>query len=157
MREIPHEMIGECATWLSIVGQLFGVRMTQNLRPFAVTQGQFSILHHIVRKSGAAGLRVSDIAVAVEVGQPAVTKAIAKFENMKLVSLSTSASDKRSNLVHATPEAGVFLGQIYASLLPDLTAIFQGWSADRMAQFITDLQELGKNLDAGRNCQTIRE
>ena len=68
--------------------------MNTLLKPHGLTLGQFSILITSPNKA-QGGHRVSDIAAAVEVGQPAVTKAMQKFEAMGLVSES-DPSDKRT-------------------------------------------------------------
>lgn len=143
-------MVADCATWLSIVSQLFGNRMATLLEPHGLTLGQFSILHHIVRQSPERACRVSDIAAAVEVGQPAVTKALAKFQTMGLVDVAASAKDKRSKFVTATPEAGKLLGEIYQDIGPDLARTFGALEADAAESFVRQLKRLGSWLDDNR-------
>ena len=118
------ETIAESATWLSIVSQLYNGRMAKLLEPHGMTLGQFSILHHIARPKIAGDTRISDIAEAVLVEQPAVTKAIAKFDSMGLVELTSCPLDKRAKLVTATTKAATcsilfmsILAQIYSKCL----------------------------------------
>ena len=150
MPKPSQPLVAECATWLSIVSQLFGNRMGVLLEPHGLTLGQFSILHHVVRQPSDRLHRVSDIAAAVEVGQPAVTKALAKFQVMGLVELEASAKDKRSKFVKATPSASQLLGRIYQDIGPDLGQTFAAVDGEAMAVFLEQLKKLGGWLDANR-------
>ena len=150
MSKPSQPLVAECATWLSIVSQLFGNRMGTLLEPHGLTLGQFGILHHVVRQPPDRPCRVSDIAAAVEVGQPAVTKALAKFQTMGLVKIEASVKDKRSKFVAATPAAPQLLGRIYQDIGPDLAQTFGAVDAEAMAGFLEQLKKLGGWLDANR-------
>ena len=142
--------IGECATWLSIVSQLYTTRMNALLAPHDLTLAQFGILHHIVRPENSGGSRISDIAAAVEVGQPAVTKAIAKFRTLGLVVLDESPGDKRSRIVRPTPLANQRLTEIRKSIGPDLGQMFGAMDQADFAIFAKSLKRLGMWLDQNR-------
>lgn len=150
MTSLTGPMVAECATWLTIVTKLFGTRMQTLLEPHDLTQGQFSILHHIARHPPDRGIRISDIAAAVEVEQPAVTKTIAKFQLMGLVEIVSSPKDKRAKLVTATPKAGILLGKIYEDIGPDLMQVFSAVDGEAFTQFVGQLKQLGQWLDANR-------
>lgn len=124
--------------------------MNTLLEPHGLTLGQFGILHHVVRQRTEEGSRISDIAVAVEVGQPAVTKTIAKFQNLGLVTVVGSASDKRSKKVAATKQAGLYLQTIYKDIGPDLFEMFGSVEPAEFEQFVAQLKHLGKWLDQNR-------
>lgn len=150
--ELSGPLIAQCSTWLTIVSKLFGSRMQILLEPHNVTAGQFSILHHITRTQGegAGGIRISDIAAAVEVEQPAVTKTIAKFQVMGLVEIVPSPKDKRAKLVTATPAAGALIGKIYQDIGPDLMQVFSAVDTDQIEAFLASLKQLGQWLDQNR-------
>jgi len=150
MTALTGPLVAECSTWLTIVTKLFGTRMQVLLEPHDLTQGQFSILHHIVRQPPGQGVRISDIAAAVEVEQPAVTKTIAKFQVMGFVETVASPKDKRAKLVIAKPEAGMLLGKIYQDIGPDLMQVFGAVDADGIVEFVAQLKQLGQWLDANR-------
>ena len=150
MDKLTGPMVAECSTWLSIVSKLFGTRMGVLLEPHGLTQGQFSILHHIVRQGSDSGSRVSEIAAAVEVEQPAVTKTLAKFKNMGLVEMTTSPRDKRAKLVKATPQAGPLLGKIYEDIGPDLFQVFSALEVSEVERFTQQLKAVGQWLDTNR-------
>lgn len=150
MTHLTGPLVAELSTWLSIVSKLFGTRMGRLLDPHGLTQGQFSILHHITRQRLPGGMRVSDIAAAVEVEQPAVTKTLAKFQNMGLVEITSDAKDKRAKAVVATPAAGALLGAIYADIGPDLMQVFQSVDPDEVETLAHHLKQLGQWLDKNR-------
>lgn len=150
MDKLTGPLVAECSTWLSIVSKLFGTRMSILLEPHGLTPGQFSILHHITRQRLEGGSRVSEIAAAVEVEQPAVTKTLAKFQNMGLIEITTSATDKRAKQVKATPQAGMLLGKIYQDIGPDLHQVFNVLDLSEIERFAQQLKTLGQWLDANR-------
>lgn len=154
MTQLTGPLVAEIATWLSIVSQLYSTRMEALLRPHGLTLGQFSILHHIARQRIEGGNRISDIAAAVEVQQPAVTKAVAKFSVMGLVEIEQDSSDKRARSVIARPEAAQLLDTIYKGIGPDLFGVFQSIDEDHRESFAEQLRHLGKWLDQNRITDT---
>ncbi len=156
MTKLTGPIIAENATWLSIVSQLFSNRMNTLLKPHGLTLGQFSILHHVARQKIPGGNRVSDIAAAVEVGQPAVTKALHKFQAMGLVDLKEGVTDKRSTNVIARPEASKLLDTIHKGIGPDLSQTFASLGDEEAAHFAKLLKQLGEWLDKNRLPKDIR-
>lgn len=150
MSSSDMRLIGECSTWLSIVSQLFSVRMGKMLKPYGMTLAQFSIFHHIAQQKLTGDMRISDIAAAVEVGQPAVTKAIAKFESKGLVELVGIASDRRVKKVIVKPEAIALLGEIREGIGPELFQVFCSIENSELEQFAKNLKQLGQWLDKNR-------
>jgi len=143
-------LIAECSTWLSIVSKLFNTRMSVLLAPHQLTPSQFSILHHVTRQRLEGAHTISQIAAAVEVEQPAVTKTITKFQNMGLVEIEANSSDKRSKLVRATSKADGLLGTIYQEIGPDLFKVFDSLNGSDIATFAAQLKTLGQWLDKNR-------
>lgn len=150
MPQLTGPTIANLSIWLSIVSKLFNARMGVLLAPHGLTPGQFSILHHVTRQRISGGHSISQIASAVEVEQPAVTKTIAKFQNMGLVQLSAHPTDRRSKVVRAMPEADRLLGQIYQSIGPDLATVFNSLNGTDVDGFAAQLEALGKWLDHNR-------
>ena len=150
MSKLTGPLVSECATWLSIVSQLYGTRMDALLEPHGLTLGQFSILHHLLRQRSRGGSRISDIAAAVEVGQPAVTKALAKFRNLRLVDVAENPTDRRSRIVTVRPEAVALLDNIHKDIGPELFRTFSAIDADEIERFSKALKQLGKWLDRNR-------
>ncbi|KAG1650057.1 DNA replication and repair protein RecF [Nymphon striatum] len=130
MKKLTPELMGECATWLAIVSQLYTTRMNTLLADHGMTLSQFSILHHLASPRMQGGSRISDIANAVEVGQPAVTKTIAKFQNMGLVELIDGTKDKRVRHVQPLPKAAETVSRIRQAMGPDLFSVFSAIDDD---------------------------
>lgn len=150
MKKTTPDMMGECATWLAIVSQLYTTRMNTLLADHGMTLPQFSILHHVANPRMQSGSRISDIANAVEVGQPAVTKTMAKFQNMGLVDLIEDPKDKRARHVQPLPKAMETVSQIRQSMGPDLFSVFSAIDEDRFEEFANGLKQLGQWLDKNR-------
>lgn len=150
MTTLTGPLIAECSTWLSIVGKLFNTRMGGLLAPHGLTPSQFSILQHLTRQRLPGGHSISQIAVAVEVEQPAVTKTINKFRNMGLVKIEPHPTDKRSRLVEVTPEADILLGSVYRDMGPDLFNVFESLNGSDIEAFAAQLRALGQWLDQNR-------
>lgn len=150
MTHLTLPLMAECATWLSIVSQLYTARMNRLLEPHDLTLSQFSILNHLVRPELQSGTRISDIARAVEVHQPAVTKTIAKFEAMGLVTLRSDPVDKRARIVTPQPRADQLINQIRGSIGPDLFKTFSSIDDAHIQQFAVELKALGRWLDQNR-------
>lgn len=148
--KLTAPLIAECSTWLSIVGKLFSTRIGVLLAPHGLTPSQFSILHHLTRQRLSGGHSISQIAIAVEVEQPAVTKAIAKFQNLGLVTTEAHPNDKRSKVVKATTEADRLLGPIYQDMGPDLFKVFESLDGSDIEAFALQLKTLGLWLDQNR-------
>ena len=147
-RAIP--VVARSALWLSIVSQLFSNRLSTLLKPHGLTVGQFGILNHIVRQGSAGAERVSDIAAAVEVNQPAVTKALFKFQAMGLVHFVDNQNDRRSKSVVPNLKASELLSLIYQDLKPDLSEAFGAIGDEDIEQFAEMLERFGKWLDKNR-------
>lgn len=150
MTALTGPLIAECSTWLSIVSKLFNTRMSVLLAPHQLTPSQFSILNHVTRQRLEGGHSISQIAAAVEVEQPAVTKTMIKFQNMGLVKFDAHPSDKRSKIVRATSEADRLLGTIYQDMGPDLFKVFDSLNGSDIETFAAQLKTLGKWLDKNR-------
>lgn len=150
LSEIDGKALGAGAMWLSITGQLFAARMAQMLMPYGLTTGQLSILSHMANARQKKGQRVSDIATAVEVGQPAVTKALAKFQNLGLVTMVSNTQDQRSKYAQLTEPGFALLGQIRREMAADMADVFSTLDAAELAQFTASLQKVGRWLDEDR-------
>lgn len=138
------------AQMLSILSQLYGSRMSKLLEPHGLTPAQFGVLNHIARPDLAEGTRISDIAKAVELNQPAITKTIAKFEAMSLATLTPSPDDQRAKRVMITPQGQEALITIQKSLAPGLAGLFAELSPEEFGSFAKSAGKLISWLDQNR-------
>lgn len=136
-------------TSIGIATQLYSTRMEQRLSEFGLTGAQFSILNHLARRM-PDGQGITAIAAAVEVRQPAVSKVVAKFEALGWVSFHAAQGDARAKTVRLTQSGGAHLRDVQKSLLPDYTAMLEGWSDEDIAQLTALLFRLTGWLDANR-------
>lgn len=145
----PKKDIIEIMTRFGIASQLFQNMMETRLATFGLTVPQMSVLSHIVRLSRP--LRITDIARAVQVGQPAVTKMITKFENAGWVGFIANQNDRRSKVVQATDEGTAHLLHVQRSLMPTMGNFFAEWKSEDLDHFGEYLTKLGQFLDESRN------
>ena len=147
---MPSENEMNCATWLGIVSQLYSTRMGQVLMRHEMTLGQFGILNNLARRAEAAPQRISDIAEAVEVNQPAVTKTIASFETLGFVDLTSDRKDRRAKLVKINADGIAHLSKIHQSIAPEMAGMFSGFLSYEVDQLTDGLKKLAIWLDENR-------
>jgi DNA-binding MarR family transcriptional regulator len=148
---LEQNLIGETSKWLSIVSLLYVSRIESLLAKHDLTFGQFSILNHICRPDLAEGTSVSEIAAVVSLKQPAVTKAMAKFEIMGLVHLEANDHDLRAKRIKVTKKAQTTLQKIQKTVAPDLAQIFGQLTPESLERLNSQLMKLGRWLDKNRN------
>lgn len=90
-----------------------------------LTSAQLNVLSHLAQRGRQ---RVTDIAGAVNVGQPAVTKMLAKFEAAGWVIFKSSDEDRRSKLAHMTEDGLAHLQDVQKQLFDDLGEVLAHWS-----------------------------
>lgn len=148
------QVYGELLMRLSIVSQLFTARMGKHLEKLGFTVAQFGILNHIARVQSegkaTAGVRILDIADAVEVHQPAVSKTVMKFAGMGLVTVAEDPEDKRSRLVLLSPAGFQALADARKSFQSDLLAWRAEWKPAEAEELVATMRRLGSWLDRNR-------
>ena len=137
------------STLLGITTQLYSTRMNQILGEQGLSLSQFSLLNHLLRNQGKQE-GVSDLAQALEVNQPAVTKIVQKLAKLELVAVQKDAADSRKKWVSITSQGQMKVQASMQSLGPDVAGWFEEWSADEMDQFIGHLAKLSGWLDENR-------
>ena len=137
--------VGELMTRFGMAAQLFQTKLEAGLAPYGLTIPQMSVLSHLVAL--AQPLRVTEIARAVEVGQPAVTKMLTKFEHAGWVGFITSAEDRRSKAVVATDNGRKLLAEVQQSIFPTLGGFFSEWKSEDLANFSEYLKKVIQLMD----------
>lgn len=133
-----------------IASHLFRSRMQQQLDQKGFTLAQFHILNHLAHQPSHIQAKLSDIASAVEVLQPAVTKAVNKLENLGLVNVRGDKNDKRIKLISINENGHQQLQQLQLIFTPDIEAWNQDWDDKDMQNFAEKLAKFGKWLDDNR-------
>lgn len=132
---------------LGIVTAQFQALLERRLTAFDLTPPQLNVLSHIARHGPC---RVTDIARAVEVGQPAVTKMVTKFERLGWLEQRPDDTDRRVRAVALTPGGFAHLGRIQGGLMPELPAQLAAFSPDDLDQLTLLLRRMMGALDAMR-------
>ena len=132
---------------MGIASQLYVGFIERNLAPHGLSYGQFTILIHLTNRPSGYPARVSDVANAVEVNQPAVTKTVQKFENLGWVKVLRDGKDHRSKRIQLTPMGYTAAQKIQQSFGPAFTHLIQGWTPEHLANLTADLGKLIKGLE----------
>lgn len=139
---------------LGIVTTLYRGLIERLLAPHDVTWAQFALLLHLARQGRPS--RISDIATAIEVTQPAVTKVVQKFLRQNLVEIARDDQDARNRPVTITAKGLARLSAIQGAFGPMFSQLLAGWPEQDLERLITDLTTLTqrlRDLDAG----TVRQ
>ena len=131
-------------TTLGIVTAQFQSLMERRLAAFDLTPPQLNVLSHIARHGPC---RVTDIARAVEVGQPAVTKMVTKFERQHWLEQRPDGDDRRVKAVALTPAGFAHLGRIQGGLIPELPGRLAVFPPEALDALTGQLRQLIGVLD----------
>ena len=134
---------------LGLTSQIYNNRLAKLLKSKDITYPQYEILNHIMRQ-GSTGATIMEIAQAVEVLQPAVTKTVNKFTQRTFLLCKSDPKDKRIKRSFITPEGANFIGALQAALMPDVLTCFEEWDANRVENFTKELAFFRKWLEENR-------
>ena len=129
---------------LGIVTSLYRGLIERLLAPHDVTWAQFALLLHLARQGRPS--RISDIAHAIEVTQPAVTKVVQKFHRQNLVEIARDDHDARNRPVRITALGLDRLTAIQGSFGPMFNDLLAGWSEQELERLIIDLTRITQRL-----------
>lgn len=131
---------------LGVVSTLYRGLIERLLAPHDVTWAQFTLLLHLARRGGPS--RISEIAVAIELTQPAVTKVVQKFVGQKLVQIQRDDTDARNKPVRITAEGMAHVMTIQRSFGPVFDELLEGLHETDLERLIVDLKRLAEKLSA---------
>ena len=98
-------------------------------------------------EDGGDNVRADRLRGAIDIKQPAVTKAMATFENPGLVTITPHPSGKRSRLVQAIPAADRLSGAVYRQVAPDRFRGFNSLDGAETEHFGAKVKVLGQGLN----------
>lgn len=131
---------------LGVVTTLYRSVIERLLVPHDMTWPQFSLLLHLARR--AAPGRISEIAVAVDLTQSAVTKIVQKFMAQGLLEVGRDSHDARNRLVQITAVGVDRLTTIQRSFAPVFGDLLEGWNVEDLERLVEDLTRLSNQLVA---------
>lgn len=132
---------------LGILGQLFQTRVSALLAPSDLTYSQFMLLSHLRRSGGGT---IGEIADAIEINQPGVTKIVGRLRARSLVSTTPDAADGRRRHIQLTEQGARALDAALAALGDDVGDWFRDWSANDLSSFAEQTERLVSWLDGHR-------
>ncbi|GAA3232136.1 MarR family winged helix-turn-helix transcriptional regulator [Dactylosporangium siamense] len=141
------ELQGRAMRELSIAHQLAETRLNRALRPLGLTMTHTAVLLHL---ANAGPCSVGDIAAAMEVNQPAVSKTLKTLAERGAVTVAAAADDARRREVALTPLGGDLIGQAMQAMHPDATVAFAGLDDARLIHLVELLAEVRATLDGAR-------
>ncbi|MDG6100844.1 MarR family transcriptional regulator [Dactylosporangium aurantiacum] len=145
--EARAELQGRAMRELSIAHQLAETRLNRALRPLGLTMTHTAVLLHLANAGPGS---VGDIAAAMEVNQPAVSKTLKTLVDRGAVTVQAAADDARRRDVSLTPLGGELIGQAMRAMHPDATVAFAGLDDTRLRDLVELLGEVRVALDDAR-------
>lgn len=133
---------------LGILSQLFQSRMATLLQRSELTYTQMSMLSHLERTGDPS--TVGELAVALEINQPGVTKVVQRLHESGLVAVEGHPDDRRQKLVSIAAAGRGRLASAWQQVGDDAVHWFDGWSPQEIAVFRDQLQRLVGWFDAHR-------
>ncbi|WP_212829818.1 MarR family winged helix-turn-helix transcriptional regulator [Catellatospora sp. TT07R-123] len=133
---------------LAIVQQLATTRLNRALKPLGLTMTHTSLLFHLL--SCPDGASIGEIADAMEVNQPAVSKTVGGLAERGILTVETAPGDARRRTVRLTGQGHALLGQAMAAMHPDATHVFAPLDDADLASLTGLLARLRTHLDATR-------
>lgn len=98
--EVTHEVRDRClCLHLQRAARAVGRRFDEVLRPFNLTNGQYSLLVSLNRPHPP---RISDVATLLAMDRTTLTANLKPLERRGLLSISADPKDKRGRLLHLT-------------------------------------------------------
>ena len=133
---------------VGIISQLSESLFERRL-PEGFLVSHFSVLNHLVRLGD--GKTPLDLSRAFQVPKTTMTHTLARLESSGLVRFAPNPKDGRSKCVVLTEAGRAFRDEAIARLAPDLEAIGQAISPERVAALLPLLAEVRRWLDAERD------
>jgi DNA-binding MarR family transcriptional regulator len=142
------ELQGQALKELAILHQLTTTRLNRALRPLGITMTHTSLLFHLM--STPAGASIGEIADAMEVNQPAVSKTVKTLTDRGVLTVESAPDDARRRVVRLTRAGGELLVQAMQTMHPEATLTFEPLDDDRLRSLIGLVAEVNAHLDAAR-------
>ena len=133
---------------LGILSQLFSNRMSTLLTPFDLTSTQLALLNHLARRR--TGQSISELASALEIQQPGMTKVVQRLESQGLVTSQPDHDDPRRKLVSISTAGHERRTEVGRYLSGDVERWFADWSTAELNQLSASLGRLIAFLDGNR-------
>lgn len=148
--KIPPHLLGAGVQALAMVYQQLAARLNRQLEPLELNMTQISLLTHLVNVSREE--TVLSLAQAMQMNQPAVTKAIQAMEGRGWIAKNKSTTDARVSHLIVTSAGRDHLHQAQQACVPLLAQTFGGLELAELDQLINLLLKINKTA-WGRDSQ----
>lgn len=123
MNTQPH-LQARLVRQLGILSQLFQSRAASLLSPLGLSYSQMALLTHL--EANPEGATITQLAQAIDIQQPGVSKAVARLEDLDAVSTEREPGSPRGKRVHLNAPGR----ELLASIREALTPAVDGWFGD---------------------------
>lgn len=142
------EVEGRVMRELAVVHQLAATRLNRALRPLELTLTHAGLLFHLSGSSD--GCSIAEIAAAMEVNQPAVSKTVRSLAERGAVTVDTPADDGRRRTVRLTSLGTQLLTEAKRAMHPETMLTFAALTDMRLADLLSLLAAIRTHLDDAR-------
>ncbi len=143
------DLLLRLGTALGVLSQLVPSRIAALLAPTGLTYSQLVLLNHLARQPDQTS-SISELAAALEINQPGVTKAVRRLAEREVVSVGHDDTDARRRLTSLTPTGLRVLHEARDLVGADLARWFDDWADDEQLALLAAANRLNDWLDANR-------
>ena len=136
-------------TLIGIIDQLFTTRASAILKKTGLPYARFSLLHHF-GFNPERGWTIGELAMAMEMNQPGITKLVQKLETQGYLIARADPQDLRIKRLFITKSGLSARATALRALAPDVVAAFEGWPSKKIADLRAPLETLKTWLDDHR-------
>jgi DNA-binding MarR family transcriptional regulator len=144
-----HPLAFEVFTEIAIINQL-STAMLQSVMPDRITQAQFTVLSHFVRRDIKAD-SPANLANALQVTRPTMTSTLTRMERAGLVEIVPDPRDGRAKLVSTTATGRSTYDACIAATAPLIPMISSVASDSDLTSILPTLKKMRAGLDALRD------
>ncbi len=116
--------------------------MTQLSSKMGIPQSEFVLMHVIAENNSPGGISVSQIAAALEVSPPAVSRTLKSLESRGLTEQHVNVLNRRSSAVKLTDKGKDFLYTAHENLIGMMDHIRVKMGRERVNEFNTLFEEI---------------
>ncbi len=109
--------------------------MTQLSSKMGIPQSEFCLMHIIAENNSTTGISVSQIAAALEVSPPAVSRTLKSLESRRLTEQHVNVLNRRSSIVKLTDSGKDFLNAAHENLIGMIDHIKMKMGDERLNEF----------------------
>lgn len=116
--------------------------MTQLSAKMGIPQSEFCLMHIIAENNSPDGISVSQIAAALEVSPPAVSRTLKSLESRGLTEQHVNVLNRRSSVVRLTDSGKEFLNTAHENLIGMMNHIKMKMGDERLNAFSGLFEEI---------------